>query len=188
MTTSANDIDVPSLTRTIDAIRADASLAPVGFAVSSRWQGQTRSVATATHCTLGGVVHQRHFDEAADEPTELLGTDTAANPQELLLAALNACLTVGLLAHAAAMGIRIDQLEIRAQGQLDLRGFLGIDPGVNPGYDEVHDQVHDQVHLRSNAPAEQLQALHAHVMKTSPNFANFVRAIKLVPQRVVESV
>lgn len=184
MTHALNDIDVPALTRTVDAIRQDPALAQVGFAVTTRWQGQTRSMSTASAYTLGGTVHERHFEIAADEPPELLGSNTAPNPQELLLAALNACLTVGLVANAAAMGIRIDRLEVRAQGALDLRGFLGLDPKVKPGYEEVHYTVMLQTH----APAEQVQALHDHVMKTSPNFSNFASSIRVVPHLVVESV
>lgn len=184
MTSQLNGIDVAALTRTIDAVRHDPALASAGFAVTTRWQGQARSLATASQYTLGGTTHQRHFVIAADEPPELLGSNTAPNPQELLLAALNACLTVGLVANAAALRIRIDHLEIRAHGSLDLRGFLGLDPQVRPGYEVIHYAVT----LRTNAPAEQVQALHDHVMRTSPNFNNLVSGIRVVPHLMVESV
>lgn len=184
MTKTLNGIDVPALLETLDAVRADPAGGAVRFGVSSRWQGQTRSVATASEYTLGGTVHKRHFEISADEPNELLGQNTAPNPQELLLAALNACLTVGLVANAAARGIRIDELEIRSSGALDLRGFLGLDERIKPGYEEVRYTVR----LKTNAPAAQVQALHDHVMKTSPNYSNFATPIRLVSNLVVEGV
>ncbi|CAN2968549.1 hypothetical protein METHPM2_130016 [Pseudomonas sp. PM2] len=42
---------------------------------------------------LGDTALARGFVIDVDEPAELLGTNTAANPQELILAALNACMT-----------------------------------------------------------------------------------------------
>src|SRR5262245_26253475 len=68
---------------------------------------------------------------------ELLGQNGAPNPQELLMAAFNACIMVGYLATASVMGIRLDSVEIDTEGELGLRGFLGIDPNVKPGYDSI---------------------------------------------------
>jgi uncharacterized OsmC-like protein len=70
----------------------------------------------------------------ADEPEEILGSNEAPNPQELLMAALNACMTVGYVAGASKRGIRLDKLEIETKGTLDLRGFFDLDDAVAPGY------------------------------------------------------
>lgn len=67
---------------------------------------------------------------AVDEPFELLGENTAPNPQEYLMTALNTCVTVGYVAGAAVRGIMLETLEIKTKGELDLRGFLGIDDTV----------------------------------------------------------
>ncbi|KMY86266.1 OsmC family protein [Candidatus Paraburkholderia calva] len=104
------------------------------------------------------------------------------NLQELLLAALNACMSVGYAANAAVLGVKLDKLEIEKFGQLDLRGFLGLDASVKPGYEEVRYTVR----IKSNAPREKLEELHAIVMKISPNFSNFVTAIRMVPTLEVE--
>ena len=175
---------MPALHEPLGAVRRAPELGRVRFGVHTRWLGQTRSLSTVNDCTLGGTLHPRHFEIAADEPPELLGGNTAPNPQQLLLAALDACLTVGVVANAAARGIRIDGLEIRATGELDLRGFLGLDDSVKPGYEEVQYTVL----IKTNAPAHAVLALHEHVMKTSPNFSNFAAAMRVVPQVVVEQV
>ena len=75
----------------------------------------------------------RNFTIDADEPFELLGRNTAPNPQELLMTALNACLTVRLRDRRAERGIALESVQIETSGALDLRGLLGLDPAVAPG-------------------------------------------------------
>ena len=67
----------------------------------------------------------------------MLGQNSAPNPQELLMAAFNACIMVGYVATASAMGINLDSVDIETEGELNLRGFLGIDNKVKPGYDSI---------------------------------------------------
>ncbi|MCD2826326.1 OsmC family protein, partial [Pseudomonas aeruginosa] len=100
------------------------------------------------------------------------------NPQELLIAALNACLSVGYVVNASVMGITIHNLEIETDGELDLRGFLGLDESVNPGFDEISYVVR----IHTDAPAEKVEELHRIVTKTSVNLANFSKAIRMVPK------
>lgn len=117
----------------------------------------------------------RDFEIAADEPLELLGTNTAPNPQELLMAAVNACMTVGYVAGASLKGITLDRLEIETTGQLDLRGFLGLDDSVPPGYEEIDYTVR----IAGNGTAEQFDEIHRTVMQTSPNYFNIARPIRM---------
>lgn len=177
MSNIVNGIDVGALQAFAQQVADNPAQRQVRFSVSTKWQHQTRTVTTVSHYDLAGERHARHFDIAADEPAQLLGTDTAPNPQELLMAALNACLSVGYAANAAAMGITIHSLEIDTEGQLDLRGFLGLDASVNPGYDEVAYVVR----LRTDAAREQVEKLHEVATRTSVNLANFSRAIRMLP-------
>ncbi|MDR7008931.1 OsmC family protein [Paraburkholderia strydomiana] len=176
MTINPNGINVPALHQFAQAVAGDASKGNARFNVKTRWEHQTRSVATVSHYTLGGTRRQRHFEIAADEPTELLGLNSAPNPQELLMAALNACLSVGYVANAAAMGITVYSLEIETSGELDLRGFLGLDETVNPGYNEVSYVVR----LHTDASRERVAELHTVVTRTSVNLANFSKPIRML--------
>ncbi|SAL77613.1 OsmC family protein [Caballeronia arvi] len=177
-----NGIDVDALGAFANDVKQRAETGTAGFKVTTKWANQTKTSATVSSYQLGGKTIERSFDIAADEPVELLGTNSAPNPQELLLAALNACMSVGYAANAAVMGIKLEKLEIESFGQLDLRGFLGLDASVKPGYKEVSYTVR----IKSNAPREKLEELHAIVMKTSPNYSNFATAIRMVPRLVVE--
>lgn len=178
-----NGINVPALQDFASAVKENPARGIARFSVHTRWQGQTRTVATATQYSIGGESHRRHFEIAADEPAELLGLNSAPNPQEVLMAALNACMSVGYVANAAVTGIELDKLEIKTEGQLDLRGFLGLDENVKPGYEEVRYTVT----VGTTASKEKVQALHELVMRTSPNFSNFSTPIRMMPTLVVES-
>jgi uncharacterized OsmC-like protein len=170
-----NGLDLEALGETVEAIEADAGKALVAFDVTTRWTGQTRSETTVEGYTLGGERIGRRHKIVADEPHELLGTDSAPNPQELLMAAFNACITVGYVAGAALKGIKLDSLEIRTSGQLDLRGFLGLSDQVPPGYETIAYEVR----IKGDGSPEQFEEIHQTVMKTSPNYFNISRPIRV---------
>ena len=91
------------------------------------------------------------------------------------MAAVNACMTVGYVAGAALKGITLEKLEIRTNGTLDLRGFLGLDDTVPPGYEAIDYQVT----IAGNGTPEQFEEIHQAVMKTSPNYFNLNRPIRM---------
>jgi uncharacterized OsmC-like protein len=72
-----------------------------------------------------------------DEPPVLLGANRGANPVEYLLVALSGCLTTSLVAHAAARGIAVRGVKSRYEGDLDLRGFLGLSEDVKVGFETI---------------------------------------------------
>jgi uncharacterized OsmC-like protein len=76
-------------------------------------------------------------DYDMDEPPVLLGNNEGRNPVEYLLVALSGCLTTSLVAHASAKGIIINSVESRYEGDIDLRGFLGLSEDVPVGYKEI---------------------------------------------------
>ncbi|MDI3313384.1 MAG: OsmC family protein [Mycobacterium sp.] len=178
MATTVNGLDVAALGEFAETVKQDPANGRVQFNVKTQWQGQTRTVTSIESYSLGGQRYPRNFEIAADEPVELLGSGSAPNPQELLMAGLNACMSVGYAAVAATKGITVRSLEIETTGELDLRGFLGLDEAVNPGYDEVHYTVR----IDADATPEQIQEIHEAVMRTSPNFSNFAKAIHMVPK------
>src|SRR5919112_1095014 len=170
-----NGLDLAALGETVEAIQQDAKKAIVSFDVTTRWTGQTRSETTVEGYTLGGERIVRNHKIVADEPCELLGSDGAPNPQELLMAAFNACITVGYVAGASIRGIHLDSPEIRTRGELDLRGFLGLSDQVPPGYEAVDYEVR----IKGDGSPEEFEEIHRTVMATSPNYFNMSRPIKM---------
>lgn len=180
--TIRNGIDVTALEETIQAVRNDPAVAQTHWAVESRWSGGTRSDHHVSGCRIGGREIERQFDIGVDEPLELCGTNQYANPQEYLLSAMNACMIVGYTAVAALMGVKLTRLEIHTSGDIDLRGFLGTEPGVKPGYDELQQTVT----IAGTGTAEQFRQLHETVKRTSPNYFNITQAVTTKSRLVIE--
>ncbi|MBT2133465.1 OsmC family protein [Croceibacterium sp. LX-88] len=172
---AVNGIDLDALTEAAEAIKQDPANGVVAFRVRTEWTGQTRSETTIDSVTMGGERIARRHKIVADEPYELLGTDSAPNPQELLMSAINACMTVGYVAQAAVRGITLTTCRIEMAGELDLRGFLGLDASVPNGYRKL-DYI---VTLEGDGTREQYEEIHQAVMATSPNFYNINRAIEM---------
>jgi uncharacterized OsmC-like protein len=170
-----NGLDLTALGEVVEAIEKDAGIAKVGFDVTTRWTGQTRSETIVDGFDLAGERIARSHKIVADEPCELLGGDSAPNPQELLMAAFNACIMVGYVAGASLKGINLESVEIRTRGELDLRGFLGLSDQVAPGYEAVDYEVR----IKGDGSPQAFEEIHQTVMATSPNYFNLSRPIKM---------
>src|SRR2546423_13572588 len=180
--TIVNGINVDDLFALIEGVRRDAAKSKTNWRVTTTWQGQTRSRAQIEGFGIGGERVPRRFSIDIDEPCEIGGSNRFANPQEHLLAALNACMMVGYVAQCAVRGIILESLEIETVGEIDLRGFLGIDPAVPPGYDNLRYIVR----IKGSGTKEQFAEIHKAVMATSPNFYNLSQPVDLKPTLVVE--
>jgi hypothetical protein len=91
-------------------------------------------------------------------------------------------MVVGYAAQCAVRGITIDSLAVETEGNIDLRGFLGIDPAVAAGYE----QLRSVVRIKCNGTKKQFAEVHAAVIATSPNFYNISRPVALKPTLLVE--
>jgi uncharacterized OsmC-like protein len=177
-----NGINVDDLVALRARVEQDPSKGKTTWRVTTTWQGQTRSRADVSGFGIGGEEVPRRFSFDIDEPYELGGSNAFANPQEYLLAALNACMTVGYVAQCAIRGITLTHLAIETEGEIDLRGFLGIDPTVPPGYKSLRYTVR----IRGDGTEAQFAEIHEAVMATSPNVYNIANAVALKPTLVVE--
>ncbi len=180
--TVVNGINVDELFTLIDSVKREPAKGKTNWRVTTTWQGQARSRAEVKSYEIGGVNVPRRFSIDIDEPHELGGSNSFANPQEHLIAALNACMTVGYAAQCAVRGITLESLAIETEGEIDLRGFLGIDPAVPQGYEKLNYTVR----IKGSGTREQFAEIHDAVMATSPNFYNISRPVALKPALVVE--
>ncbi|WP_265563985.1 OsmC family protein [Sphingomicrobium arenosum] len=168
-----NGIDLGVVGAIAEAVVADPAAAEARFAVTTEWRGQCRSISRTRSMSIGGQQIERRHAIAADEPHEMLGGDEAPNPQELLLAALNACILVGFVTAAAAEGITLSHLSVDSEGALDLRGFLDPESGIAPGVDKLVTRVS----IDGNGTDAQFEAILDHVRKVSPNHFHLTRPI-----------
>lgn len=83
------------------------------------------------------------------------GTGLLACSGDLLLEALVACAGVTINAVATAIGVEIKNGYIKAEGDLDFRGTLGVSKEVPVGFKEIRLQFI----LESDAPPDQIASL-----------------------------
>jgi len=93
-------------------ISKDPSLGKVKFQVTTTWKGITKSETVVQGYEISGQKVKRVHTFVIDEPKELLGEDTAANPQEYLMGAMNACI-MNTYVIAAMNGIKLDKVEMK---------------------------------------------------------------------------
>lgn len=137
--TRVNGINLDVLKATVSAIQADPDLGQCHFRASNRWIDANHNCTTVTgfYGAKQEMIHKQAFELHADEPPVLAGSDEGANPVEHLLHALASCITTSMVAHASVRGIRIEELESKLEGDIDLRGFLGLDAKVPKGYTNI---------------------------------------------------
>ncbi|WP_371864984.1 OsmC family protein [Gordonia spumicola] len=112
--------------QTANAVAANPANAAAVFAAS----------ATAGE-GVSSQVGIRSFSVTVDEPPVLGGRDTAPNPVEFYLASLLSCQVVTYRFWAERLGVTLDSLALHAEGDLDVRGFFGLDDDVRPGFTQV---------------------------------------------------
>jgi uncharacterized OsmC-like protein len=166
--TQTNGVNVDKLFETIDLIKKDPQVAKFSFKAANKWITGGHNRTTVKDFVGACAQHPRNesfvYDE--DEPPILLGSDKGANPVEYALTALAGCLTTSLVYHASARGIKIDEIESTLKGDLDLRGFLGMDDKVRNGYQNIEVDFK----IKSDASKEQLEELVNLAKKRSPVF------------------
>lgn len=135
-----NGVDTAQLFATLDAIRATPELAAFRFRARNRWLGGAHNrSAIRDFYGAGGEDTSRTqaFELDAGEPAVLLGSDTGPNPAETLLHALAACVTTSIVYVAAARKVALSSVESELEGEMDVRGCLGLDPGYRNGFSKI---------------------------------------------------
>jgi uncharacterized OsmC-like protein len=134
-----NGINIKQLFGTIDSIKENPDIAKFKFRANNKWIDGTHCRGTVKD--FYGALQEDNsrpaVDYDMDEPPVLLGNNDGRNPVEYLLIALSGCITTSIVAHASAKGIKINAIESRYEGDIDLRGFLGLSEDVPVGYREI---------------------------------------------------
>jgi uncharacterized OsmC-like protein len=153
-----NGVDTATMYGTLDAIKADPSLGRFQFRVQNHWIDGAHNRSTIKGFYGAGqedASRTQAFTLDAGEPAVLLGVDTGPNPAEALLHALAACLTTTLVYVAAARKVRLTEVESTLEGDMDVRGALGVSDEVRNGFTAI--KVTFKV--KGEAPAEKLREI-----------------------------
>jgi uncharacterized OsmC-like protein len=134
-----NGVDTAALFATIDAVKGDPELANFQFRATNRWVSGTHNKSTihGFHGCKQEMTHAAAWTYDADHPAVLVGEDHGPTPVEYLLHALAACLASGLANIAAARGVNLDEVTTTVEGDIDLRGILGLSDDVRNGFQQI---------------------------------------------------
>lgn len=109
-----------------ERITANPASAQLTYTVKGQGEGSVASTITAGKHSF-----------IVDEPAALAGDDVAASPVEFALGALISCQIVVYRLYAQNLGIEIDSITAKAEGDLDVKGLFGIDASVRPGFSAI---------------------------------------------------
>jgi len=135
-----NGVDTERLFGTLDLLKQQPELGKFQFRARNRWiNGAHNRTTIRDFYAAGGEDTSRleAFEVDAGEPAILLGSDTGPNPAEYLLHALAACLTTSLVYVAAARGVHLTEVESTLEGDMDVRGALGLTDEHRNGFEHI---------------------------------------------------
>ena len=123
---------------------------PNASRITIKAQGSQTATPLTCSVDIGRAVYQ------AEAHSGVGGTGAAACSGDLLLGALAACAQITCQMVATAMGIPTERIEVKVEGDLDLRGTLGLSKDIPVGFEHI------RVSFDIDAPqatAEQLNKL-----------------------------
>ena len=150
-------VDTPTLIATLGAVQQQPELAKFQFRARNRWISGTHS-RTVMNDHFGAMGEQSRpvdFTADADHTKILTGGDNAPTPVEYLLHALAACITAGIANIAAVRGVTLHEVESVVEGDIDLRGILGLSDEVRNGYKGIRASFT----IRGDGPPEKLREI-----------------------------
>lgn len=179
-----NGIDMHKLRASLAEIAGNPAQGRYRFQARNQWLdgGNTRTMVKEYDVAgRAQSPRSRPLVAASDIPTSLGGSDRAIDPLEYLLVGLAASVATSLVLHAALRGIHVDAMDTLVDGDIDLRGCLGLDPDVRPGFDDI------RVSIKIDAQVSdvQLEALAALAQRLSPVLDTIARNTRVTLERGV---
>lgn len=152
-----NGVDTPNLFATINVVAGQPALAKFQFRARNQWMWGPHSRTEIDGFSGAGGEHRREqpFSAEGDHPAVLCGADHAPTPVEFLLHALASCLTAGIANIAAARGVKLRKVASTVEGDMDMRGLLGLDDSVRNGFQSLRITFE----IDGDAPREKLREI-----------------------------
>ena len=166
---AVNGVSVDQFIDTINTVKDEPRTGRFTFRSHSHWIRGSHIVTTVkdfTHAGVEDTSRKATFVMDAGEPSVLLGRDEGPTPFEALLHALASCLAISFVYYASAREVKIDALEMRLEGEIDLQGFLGLSRKIRNGFDRIRVTFV----VTSGAPRETLDELCSLAQRRSPVF------------------
>jgi uncharacterized OsmC-like protein len=166
--TVSNGVNTEALIGARGAFEQMPEAAAFTFRSTCEWMEGTHS-SNAINGYFGlGQDHERKqtYRIESDHPEVFAAADRAPTPPEIVLAALASCLSGGVAAVAQHRGIQLNQMRAMVEGDIDVRGILGMDPDVRNGFSAIRVRFE----IDADATEDEIAALVAQSQKRSAVF------------------
>jgi uncharacterized OsmC-like protein len=163
-----NGVDIEFLRSAREALTAAPDGAKFQWRVTNTWVHGTHSQTIAKGFFGLGEEQDRPrgFTFDGDHPELFSAGDNGATPTEVLLVALASCLTAGIATVAQNRDIQLRSVRATVEGDMDVRGILGIDSDVRNGFGNIKVTYA----IDADASPEDIEALVAQSQKRSAVF------------------
>lgn len=163
-----NGVDTEALMGARDAFEQMPEAAAFTFRSDCAWIEGTYSTNSLNGYFGLGQEHSRKqtYKIESDHPEVFHAADRAPTPPEIVLAALASCLTGGVASVAQHRGIQLKAVRAIVEGDVDVRGILGMDPEIRNGFSAI--RVFFEID--ADASQDEIAALVAQSQKRSAVF------------------
>jgi uncharacterized OsmC-like protein len=160
-----NGVNVAALLGAREALTAAPEAAKFEWRATCEWQNGTHSNSTVEgFAGLGEEQkHRTRYSFDVDHPEIFASEDNGATPVEYVLVGLAGCLTAGVAAVAQHRNIQLRKVTATIEGQMDVRGILGMDSDVRNGFSSIK-VTYD---IDADATADEVKAIVAQSQKRS---------------------
>ena len=170
-----NSLAIAAISEFTHEIAQSPEEAIATYGVSVNWESGTRTRVKTLPMTLGEHRINRDFEWLIDEPRQLVGTNQAPNPQEQLLGALGACVTVAFTVGATLLKVQLESLKVNVTSELDLAGFLSVDSQSAVGALAINVDIE----VAGDGTQEQFEFLRAQAISHSPNAMTLMQGAEI---------
>ncbi|MGB0747320.1 MAG: OsmC family protein [Magnetospiraceae bacterium] len=166
--TVTNGVNTEALIGARGAFEQMPEAAAFTFRSNCTWNEGTNNTNTINGYFGLGQEHERKqtFHIESDHPEVFAAADRAPTPPEIILAALASCLTGGVAAVAQHRGIQLNKVNAIVEGDIDVRGILGMDPDLRNGFSAIRVRFE----IDADATEDEIRALVAQSQKRSAVF------------------
>ena len=163
-----NGVDTEALIGARGAFEQMPEAAAFTFRSNCAWIEGTYSTNSLNGFFGLGQEHARKqtYRIESDHPEVFHAGDRAPTPPEIVLAALASCLTGGVASVAQHRGIQLNAVRAVVEGDIDVRGILGMDPEIRNGFSAIRVSFE----IDADASRDEIAALAAQSQKRSAVF------------------
>lgn len=166
-----NGIDVEKLRNLLKEVETNKE----AVARISRWSSRVRWLGSGFNFRA----YVRNHSFTVSEPSELGGPDSGPNAVEYVLSALGACYATGFILNATRRGVRVRNLEISLEGEIDnILVFLGLSDRGHPGYRRIVARAY----VDAEADERTVREIWEETVRTSPVGNTLERQVEIAAE------